>query len=150
MTKPRLQKKLVYFQREILSLSQDLQAKEQAFRDGEDHLLLELMLVLDAFENVFNNLEDKAETFDKSVRRGLKSFSRIQSKVMRILEEHGVEQIVFPDGKAVVGVCKVVETQALEGCEEGKIISVVQHGYRHSDRVLRPAEVITVANRTPM
>ena len=68
MIKQRLQEKLVDFQRDIMSLSQALQAKEQACRDGEDHLLLELMLVLDAFENIFNSLEDKAETFDKSMR----------------------------------------------------------------------------------
>ena len=150
MTKQRLQEKLVDFQRDIINLSQALQAKKQAFQDGEDHLLLELMLVLDAFENIFNHLEDQAETFDKSMRRGLTSFSRIQSKVRRILEESGVEQIAFPDGKAVIGLCKVVETQALEDYEEGKIISVVRQGYRHGDRVLRPAEVITVANRTVM
>jgi len=148
MTKQRLQEKLVDFQRDIIRLSQELQAKEQAFRDSEDHLLLELMLVLDAFENIFNSLEDKAETFDKSMRRALQSFTRIQSKVMRILEARGVEQIEFPDGKAVVGLCKVVKTQAVEGHEEGEIISVVRHGYRHGDRVLRPAEVITVANHT--
>ena len=79
---------------------------------------MELILVLDAFENIFNSLEDKAETFDKSMSRGLKSFTRIQSKVRRILEERGVEQIAFPEGKAVVGLCKVVETQAVEGREE--------------------------------
>ena len=77
MTKQRLLEKLVDFQRDIISLSQALQAKEQAFQDGEDQLLLELMLVLDAFENIFNSLEDKAETFDKSMRRALKSFTRI-------------------------------------------------------------------------
>ena len=119
MIKQRLPEKLVDFQRDIMSLSQALQAKEQACRDGEDHLLLELMLVLDAFENIFNSLEDKAETFDKSMRRALTSFTRIQSKVKRILEARGVEQIAFPDGKAVVGLCKVVETQAVEGREAG-------------------------------
>jgi molecular chaperone GrpE len=147
MTKQRLQEKLVNFQRDIISLSQALQAKEQAFQDSEDHLLLELLLVLDAFENIFNHLEGKAETFDKSVQRALKSFSRIQNKVMRILEERGVEQIAFPHGKAVVGLCKVVETQAVEERQDGEIISIVRHGYRHGERVLRPAEVITVANR---
>jgi molecular chaperone GrpE len=148
MSKQRLRDKLVDFQRDIISLSQALQAKEQAYRDGEDHLLLELILVLDAFDNIFNSLADKAETFDKSMRRALNSFTRVQSKVRRILEARGVEQIACPDGKAVVGLCKVVETQAVAGRQEGEIISVVRHGYRHGDRVLRPAEVITVANHT--
>jgi len=146
MTKQRLQEKLVDFQRDIISLSQAIQAKEQAFQDLEGDLLLELLLVLDAFENIFNSLEGKAETFDKAARRALKSFTRIQNKVVRILEERGVEQIVFPDGKAVAGLCKVVETQRAEERQESEILSIVRHGYRHGDRVLRPAEVITVAN----
>ncbi len=148
MTKQRLQAKLIDFQRNIIHLAQALQSQEQAFQDSEDNLLLDLVLVLDAFENIFTNLEEKEATFDKSVRRALKSFQGIQRKTMRILEERGVEKIGFADGKAVIGLCKVVETRAVEGLEEGEIIAIVRNGYRHRGRVLRPAEVITVANRT--
>jgi molecular chaperone GrpE (heat shock protein) len=148
MTKQRLQEKLIDFQRDIISLSQKLQSKKQAFQDSEDNLLLELMLVLDAFENIFKHLEEKEATFEKSVRRSLQSFKGIQRKIMRTLEERGVEKIEFPDGKAVIGLCKVVETRAVDGLEEGEIIAIVCNGYRRADRVLRPAEVITVANRT--
>jgi molecular chaperone GrpE (heat shock protein) len=148
MTKQRLQEKLIDFQRDIISLSQKLQSKKQAFQDSEDNLLLELMLVLDAFENIFKHLEEKEATFEKSVRRSLQSFKGIQRKIIRTLEERGVEKIEFPDGKAVIGLCKVVETRAVDGLEEGEIIAIVCNGYRCADRVLRPAEVITVANRT--
>ena len=148
MTKQRLQDKLIDFQRDIIRRSQDLQSQEQAFQDREDHLLLELILILDAFENIFKNLEEKEAAFEKSVRRALKSFQGIQRKLLRILEEHGVEKIEFPDGKAVVGLCKVVETRAVEGLEEGQILAMVSNGYQCRDRVLRPAEIITVANRT--
>ena len=110
--------------------------------------MLELMLVLDAFENIFKNLEEKETTFEKSMRRGLKSFKGIQRKIIRILEERGVEKIEFPDGKAVIGLCQVVETRAIDGPEEGEIIAIVRNGYRRGDRVLRPAEVITVTHRT--
>lgn len=148
MTKQRLQDKLIDFQRDIISLSQELQSKKQAFQDSEDNFLLELMLVLDAFENIFKHLEEKEATFEKSVRRSLQSFKGIQRKIIRTLEERGVEKIEFPDGKAVIGLCKVVETRAVDGLEEGEIIAIVCNGYRRGDRVLRPAEVITVANRT--
>ncbi len=147
MTKQRLQEKLIDFQRDIISLSQELLSKEQAFQDSEDNLLLELMLVLDAFENIFRNLEEKETTFEKSMRQGLKSFKGIQRKIMRILEERGVEKIEFSDGKAVIGLCQVVETRAVDGLEEGEIIAIIRNGYRRGDRVLRPAEVITVAHR---
>jgi len=148
MTKQRLQDKLIDFQRDIIRLSQNLQSQDQACQDREDHLLLELILVLDAFENIFKNLEAKEAAFEKSVRRALKSFQSIQRKLLRILKEQGVEKIEFPDGKAVVGLCKVVETRAVEGLAEGQIIAIVSHGYQCDTRVLRPAEIITVANRT--
>lgn len=148
MTKQRLQEKLIDFQRDIISLSQELQSEKQAFQDSEDNLLLELLLGLDAFENIFKHLEEKDATFEKSVRRALQSFQGIQRKIVRILEERGVEKIEFPDGKAVIGLCKVIETRAVDRLAEGEIIAIVRNGYRRGDRVLRPAEVITVGNRT--
>jgi molecular chaperone GrpE (heat shock protein) len=77
----------------------------------------------------------------------LKSFQAINRKLLRILEESGVERLAFPDGKAEIGLCKIVDTEVMEGAEDGTIVSVIRSGYRRGERILRPAEVITVANR---
>jgi hypothetical protein len=50
--------------------------------------------------------------------------------------------------KAVVDLCKAVETRAVEGLGEGQILATVSNGYQCGDRVLRPTEIIAVANRT--
>ena len=104
-------------------------------------------MVSDSFENVFNNLQAKEESFDKSAKRAMKSFRGIYRKLLRVMNERGVERLEFPKGKAEIGLCKVVDTEEMVDAEEGAIISVVRNGYRREDRILRPAEVITVANR---
>lgn len=147
MKKERLRAKLIDLQKDIVTLSRELDARDERSRQHEDGLFLELASVLDSFENVFNNLQDKEESFDKSAKRAMKSFRGIHRKLLRIMDESGVERLEFPDGKAEIGLCKVVDTEPMVGAEEGAIISVVRNGYRRGDRVLRPAEVITVANR---
>ena len=148
MSKQQLQEKLIDFQRHILNLSQELRSQQQEFQDSEQAFLLELMRVLDAFENIFHTLAEKEATFEKSVRRGLKSFHGIQRQILRILQQRGVEKIELLDGKAVIGLCQVVETRSVDGLEEGEIIAIVRNGYRRGERVLRPVEVITATHHT--
>ena len=147
MKKERLRAKLIDFQKKILALSRELETRDELSRQREDGFFLELLSVLDSFENVFNNLQDKEEFFDKSTKRAMKSFRGIYRKLLRVMDESGVERLEFPDGKAEIGLCKIIETEPMAGTEEGAIISVVRNGYRRGDRILRPAEVITVANR---
>jgi molecular chaperone GrpE (heat shock protein) len=145
MKKERLRAKLIDFQKKIITLSRELEARDELFQQRDDGLFLELVSVLDSFENVFNNLQDKEKTFDKSTKRAMKSFRSIYRKLWRVMDESGVERLEFPHGKAEIGLCKVIETVPMADSEEGAIISVVRNGYRRRDRILRPAEVITVA-----
>ena len=147
MKKELLRAKLIGFQKDLVSLSRELETQKELARHRQDALYLELAAVLDAFENVFNTVRDKEETLDKSTRRMLKSFQAINRKLIRILEDSGVEKLAFPDGKAEIGLCKVVDTEVMEGSEDGAIVSIIRSGYRRGERILRPAEVITVANR---
>ncbi len=144
MVKEQLKNKLIGFQTEILELGETLQAEQKRSEEQQESLFLELFAVLDACENIFNNMAEKEETLDKSSRRMLKSFRAVYRKLLRVLEEQGVERIEFPDGKSAIGLCKVLETQAIAEREEGDIIDVVRSGYRSKKRILRPAEVITV------
>ena len=147
MKKELLRDKLIIFQKDLISLSRELEAEKELARNREDELYLKLAAVLDAFENVFNTVRDKEETLDKSTRRMVKSFQAINSKLLRILVESGVERLAFPDGRAEIGLCKIVDTEVMEDAEDGTIVSVIRSGYRRGERILRPAEVITVANR---
>ena len=147
MTIERLKNKLIGFQTEIIELNQTLQAERKRSQEQQERLFLELFAVLDACENIFNSMTEKEETLDKSSRHMLKSFRAVYRKLLRLLEEQGVERIEFPNGKSVIGLCKVLETRPVAGREEGEIIAIVRSGYRSKERVLRPAEVITVSSR---
>ena len=69
MSKQQLQEKLIDFQRHILNLSQELRSQQQEFQDSEQALLLELVRVLDAFENIFHTLAEKEATFEDGASR---------------------------------------------------------------------------------
>jgi molecular chaperone GrpE (heat shock protein) len=148
MKKDLLKEQLVDFQKRIISLSQEVRAKEREFQEKEDSFFLEIFTVLDAFENVFDSLKEKEQTFDKSAKKGMKSFRAIYRKLLRTLEEKEVEKIEFPDRQARMGLCTVIETQRRDDQEEGMILSVVKNGYCRKDRILRPAEVVTVSNES--
>ncbi len=147
MKKQQLQVKLIGFQREVLALSRELDSQSKLFREQQDTLFLDLANVLDAFENIFNSLREKEDNLDKPTKKAIKSFQRIYRKLIRILEENGIKQVEFPGDKAAIGSCKIIDTETLEGAPEGQVITVVRHGYQHKERILRPAEVITVSNR---
>lgn len=143
MTKDRIRGKLIELQKTVIGLTAKLQACERDAREKENDLFLELAGVLDAFENLFKNLDP--DTLDKSAKRAFKSVSAIQRKLTRLLEARGLEKLGFPDARAEVGLCKVVETRATEEAAEGTILAVVRNGYRRGEQILRPAEVITAS-----
>jgi len=146
MKKERLKDKLIDLQQQRLALARQIAVQDKQFHEQQDRLFLDLVGLLDSFENIFNAMQDHEETLDKSAKRAMKSFRGIYRKLLRTLEESGVERIEFADGKAEIGLCKIIDTQALPDAEEGTILSVIRHGYRRGDQILRPAEVITVAN----
>ncbi|MCG6859716.1 MAG: nucleotide exchange factor GrpE [Chromatiaceae bacterium] len=143
MSKARIRAKLIELQKAAIGLSAELQARERAARETENDLFLELVGVLDAFENLFNNLSQ--DVLDKSAKRAFKSVGAIQRKLTRLLEARGLEKLEFPDARARAGLCRVVETQATDEVEEGTILAVVRTGYRRGEQILRPAEVITAS-----
>ncbi|NEX22978.1 nucleotide exchange factor GrpE [Thiorhodococcus mannitoliphagus] len=146
--KERLRDRLVELQRTAIGLSTELDAYKRKTQDNETDLFLDLVGVLDAFENLFNNLS--LDTLDKSTKRAFKSVGAIQRKLTRLLEARGIARLEFPDGRAQVGRCKVIETRATDEVEEGTILAVVRNGYRRGEQVLRPAEVITASrSQTP-
>jgi molecular chaperone GrpE (heat shock protein) len=148
MAKEFISRKLIDFQKKIAELSFALTSLRNDRASGERALYLELFEVLDSLENVFHSIEEKEPEWDKSAQMAIKSFRSIYRKIMRILSHRGIEQIEFPDNKAIFGLCKVVETKAEPGKENEQILSVLRKGYREKDgKVIRPAEVITVLNK---
>ena len=149
MHKEQLREKLIHFQKQLIDLNTEVSANKMACQAQKEGLFLELVALLDAFENIFAALAEKEPSSNKSTLRTLNSFRAIQRKLLRTLEERGVTTIALPDNKAQMGLCHIIETHEAEEQEDGTILTTVKTGYRCGEKILRPAEVITVSNLNP-
>lgn len=93
-------------------------------------LMRDLMLVLDRFERYQGT---DGEFVDHAAE-----------ELLELLRRQGVEPIMLEVGSPFdPGVCEIVETQLVD--DDGwhsLVLQVVRRGYRHGDRVVRPAHVV--------
>jgi len=143
-----LKQKFIEFQLKIAELNRRLQETRDSFQQREENLMLELLTLLDAFENIEETIEAKQDGFDKSARMLSKNIRSIQKKLKRLLQAHDVVPMQFPDNMARIDRCKVLDTRFAPESKNEKILSVVKNGYidKRDGKVLRKAEVITVLN----
>jgi len=143
-----LREKFTAFQLKIAELTHALHEQEDAFQARQRALYLNLFEVLDAFENLDETIQAKEDKLDKTAQRLAKNVRAIHQKLIRLLKVNHITQIEFPDNKARMDYCKVVDTQEAKDMENETILSVVKNGYidKQQDNVLRKAEVITVLN----
>ncbi len=143
-----LRNKFIQFQTRIAELYQTLNEQEHQFRKREQELLSSLLEIMDDFENLESNIHSKEETFDKTTRILTKSMRSIHKKVIRFLKSRNIVKIEFPNNKANIKYCKVLDTRESIDQENESIISIVKEGYLDTKQeiVIRKAEVITVLN----
>ncbi len=143
-----LREKLVAFQREIAELKQQAKEREESCLRRERELYTELFEVLDVFDNLELHLRRRSEPLDKIGHRLLNSMKAVQRKLLRLLSSRQIEPLDFPDRRAQVGQCAVVETKPAPGRENEEILAVLKRGWRDAtlDVILRKAEVVTVRN----
>ena len=143
-----LKKKFIEFQLKIDELTRALREQEQTFKTSEKEKDIHLFEILDAFENLSENIKEKEEGFDRTTRMLVKNIRSIQRKLIRFLEANKKFQIEFPDSKAKMEYCEVVGTKEMADMENETILSVVKTGYidKKYNTVLRKAKVITVLN----
>lgn len=110
------------------------QERDELRRFGNVSLIINLLPIIDDFERAFASLD--------SHLAGLSWFDGIYliyRKLSQLLENAGVRPIEA-DGQDFDP--RYHEAVAHVEGEEGKVISVVQRGYKLHDRVLRPAMVV--------
>jgi molecular chaperone GrpE len=110
------------------------QERDELRRFGNVSLIINLLPVIDDFERAFGSLDANLA--------GLSWFDGIiliYRKLQQLLENAGVRPIEA-DGQAFDP--RLHEAVAHVDGEEGKVVSVVQRGYKMHDRVLRPAMVV--------
>ena len=146
--KELLREKLIEFQLRIAELTQTAREREDCFQAKEKALWLDLFDTLDAFENLDEIIQTKKAEFDKTTLLLTKNIRAIHRRLIRLLKARHIVRIEFPDKKAQMEYCKIVETQESADLENEMILSILKNGYmdKQHNKVLRKAEVITVLN----
>jgi len=147
--KDALREKLITFQQTIAELKQALVQKEALFHKKEKASLLNLLEIMDALAFIEKNIESKKETLDKTAKMLARNIGTIHKKLRRHFNAASIVPLEFPDNKATMEYCKVVETREDPGLENEVILEIIKKGYKNAadDTVLRKAEVITVLNQ---
>jgi len=146
--KDALREKLITFQLIIAELKQSLAQKEALFQKKEKASLLNLLEIMDALALIEKNLESKKNTLDKTAKMLGRNIGTIHKKLRRHFSDASIVLIDFPNNKATMEYCKVVETREDPGLANEVILEIIKDGYKHTadGTVLRKAEVITVLN----
>ncbi len=146
--KDALREKLITFQQTIAQLKQELVQKEALFQKKEKASLLNLLELMDALAFIEKNLESKKDTLDKTSKMLGRNICSIHKKLRRHFSAASIVPLEFPDNKATMEYCKVVETREDPGLENEVILEIIKEGYKNKEDggVLRKAEVITVLN----
>lgn len=148
--KELLREKFIEFQLKIDELTKTLRDQDEANQAKRKEMHLHFIEILDAFEDLEATTRAQEDAMDESARRLAKSVRAIQKRVERFLENEHIKRIEFPDNKARMEYCRIVDTRQAPETENETILCVVKNGYldETSQEVLRKAEVITVLNPT--
>lgn len=143
-----LREKFVEFQLKLAELNHALTEQRHAFQSKEKELFGSLFEVADAFENIEEILSEKEKPLDKTAEMLARNIRLIRKKLIRIFKANHIVPLEFPDKKARMEYCKVLETKQVPDMENETVLSVVKTGYINTQQnaVLRKAEVITVSN----
>jgi len=144
-----LKEKLVEFQLKIAELNHSMAKQLNSFQEREKGLALGLLDILDAFENIDETIEAKKDKFDKTARMLSKNIGSVHKKLIRLMKSIDIVKMEFPDNKARIDYCKIIDTRPEPEMENETIVSVVKNGYvnKQDGSVVRKAEVITVLNQ---
>lgn len=123
----------------INSKKQDDEATKSLIKFAEIGLMSDLVAVLDSFDVAIVKQKD-----DQSIPKEWKDgMEQIYNQLLKILKDRGLEVIdtqnstFDPRLAEAVGVTEVQDEE-----QDGRIVSVLQKGYKVKDRVLRPAKVM--------
>ncbi len=146
--KAYLKKKLIGFQKQIADLNHEIKTIQETHLNKETEIWMNILEILDAFENLDDFIESKKDEFDKPARKLAKSIESIEKKTRRFLKANHIVPVEFDDHKAKRQYCKIIDTKPDPGLENETVLEVLKTGYINTDKniVLRKAEVVTVSN----
>ncbi len=127
--------KLAYQQAELENLRKRVEKeRQQLLRYASEAVVRNLLPIVDEFELALNSMKDRDDDFSSGIRM-------IYDNLMKLLRTEGVKEIEA-DGMMFDPYLHEAVSY-VEGAEgDGKVVRVLQKGYRLEDRILRPSQVV--------
>ncbi|MFM2357405.1 MAG: hypothetical protein RJA61_142 [Candidatus Parcubacteria bacterium] len=115
----------------------DEERNKEIVKFANEDVLLQIIPVLDSFDMAFGNKESW-EKVSKDWRIGVEY---IYSQLLGVLQNNGVVQLNPENELFNIEFHEAIEEVPVEKEKEGKIITVIQKGYKLNDRIIRTAKV---------
>ena len=144
--KKELTDKFSDLQRDNVTLRNQLEEFEKNQEKRIDEIFCEFLTVVDTFERAEQAIKERELDKDDTTKKAINRLLNAKKKALFVLEKYDVKRIEFENNKSVEELCEVSDTQPDPTRETGDIVSIEKQGYKRSEHLIRPAEVIIVKN----
>ena len=144
--KKELTDKFSDLQRDNVTLRNQLEEFEKNQEKRIDEIFCEFLTVVDMFERAEQAIKERELDKDDTTKKAINRLLNAKKKALFVLEKYDVKRIEFENNKSVEELCEVSDTEPDPTRETGDIVSIEKQGYKRSEHLIRPAEVIIVKN----
>jgi molecular chaperone GrpE len=133
--------KFVYLQAEFENLKKrSAREREETTRYANRQLIDKLLPILDDLDSAIGSLEENESESAHGVRM-------IRSNLLELLRGEGLEELECLGDVVDPYKHEVVHTISDDAADDNTVAEVVQKGYVHSSKVIRPSKVVAVRNK---
>ena len=144
--KKLLSEKFSELQRDNVTLRNQLEEFEKNREKRIDEIFCEFLTVVDTFERAEQAIKERELDKDETTKKAINRLLNAKKKALFVLEKYDVKRIEFENNKSIEELCEVSDTEPDPTRETGDIVSIEKQGYKRSEHLIRPAEVIIVKN----
>ena len=144
--KKLLSEKFSELQRDNVTLRNQLEEFEKKQEKRIDEIFCEFLTVVDTFERAEQAIKERELDKDETTKKAINRLLNAKKKALFVLEKYDVKRIEFENNKSIEELCEVSDTEPDPTRETGDIVSIEKQGYKRSEHLIRPAEVIIVKN----
>lgn len=122
---------------------QSLREQQTQAAAAKEELFLELLEVGDALEALLDYLAANPNPSPEFFQRLPRSLGAVHRKFLSVMGKYQVSPIELEETQPDFNLCRVIDREVRSDLEDQTITKVLRRGFRLSEKILRPAEVIT-------
>lgn len=129
----------LYLQAEFDNYKRRMEKDQKSWSERvQENILVDLLPIVDNFELALEHMKNTEKD-----NNNLAGIELIFKELQKFLNKYKIQEITDND-QFNPELHEAVMQQAQEGSESGKIINVFKKGYKHNNKVIRPAQVSVV------